>query len=125
MNVSYEQFIDICILCGCDYSPKITGIGPINAYKLIKKYSKIETILENLSAKNKVPKNFNYQKARDLFICEYDNIQCLEERMKLYKPNMEELNNYIGNFKVSDKTKKLVNASLMYFYNRIKDISNK
>ena len=124
MNFSYEQFIDVCILCGCDYCPKITGIGPINAYKLIKKYSNIETILENLSKKNKVPKNFNYQKARDLFICEYDNIQCLEDQMKLYNPNIEELNNYMEHFKVSDKTKNLVNASLIYFYHKIKDKSN-
>lgn len=28
LDVSYEQFVDLCILCGCDYSTTIKGIGP-------------------------------------------------------------------------------------------------
>ena len=31
LDVDYNQFIDICILCGCDYTTKIKGIGPLNA----------------------------------------------------------------------------------------------
>ena len=33
-----DEFIDLCILCGCDYSSLIEGIGEINAYKLIKEH---------------------------------------------------------------------------------------
>ena len=29
------QFIDFCILCGCDYLPKIHGVGPATAFKLV------------------------------------------------------------------------------------------
>jgi len=28
MKLTYEQFVDLCILCGCDYSSTIKGIGP-------------------------------------------------------------------------------------------------
>ena len=28
MGLSYEQFVDLCILCGCDYSSTIKGVGP-------------------------------------------------------------------------------------------------
>merc|ERR1711935_191033 len=28
MDMSIEQFIDLCILCGCDYTSTIRGIGP-------------------------------------------------------------------------------------------------
>ena len=35
-SLSYAQFVDFCILCGCDYTPKIEKIGPVNALKLIK-----------------------------------------------------------------------------------------
>jgi len=28
MKLSYEEFVDLCILCGCDYSSTIKGIGP-------------------------------------------------------------------------------------------------
>lgn len=27
LGLSLEEFIDVCILCGCDYTPKISGIG--------------------------------------------------------------------------------------------------
>ena len=30
-----EQFVDVCILCGCDYTTNIPGIGPIKAYNYI------------------------------------------------------------------------------------------
>ena len=36
LEISYNQFVDLCILCGCDYTSKIYGIGYVNAYKLIK-----------------------------------------------------------------------------------------
>ena len=36
LELSYEQFLDFCILCGCDYTSKIPGIGPVKALKMIK-----------------------------------------------------------------------------------------
>ena len=35
LEMTKEQFIDLCILLGCDYCDKIKGIGPKNALKLI------------------------------------------------------------------------------------------
>lgn len=29
-----EQFVDLCILCGCDYTDKIPGIGPVRALQV-------------------------------------------------------------------------------------------
>ena len=34
--MSMDEFIALCILCGCDYTESIDGIGPVTAYKLIK-----------------------------------------------------------------------------------------
>ena len=69
LEMSYEQFLDLCILCGCDYTTKIYGIGHVNAYKLIKKYNNIEGILQNINniSKFKVPDDFDYVSARNLF----------------------------------------------------------
>ena len=36
-----EEFIDMSILCGCDYSAKIEGIGPVKAFKFIKEFHTI------------------------------------------------------------------------------------
>ena len=68
LNVTMDQFIDICILCGCDYIPSIRGIGPKTALRLIREYGNIETLLENLDkTKYSVPDGFLFEQARELF----------------------------------------------------------
>ena len=47
-QISMNQFIDFCILCGCDYCPKIKGIAAITGLNLLKKYSNITNILSNI-----------------------------------------------------------------------------
>ena len=70
LEISYNQFVDLCILCGCDYTSKIYGIGYVNAYKLIKKYNNIEGILDNIKTltKFKVPDDFDYKTANNYLI---------------------------------------------------------
>ncbi|EZG74926.1 flap endonuclease 1 [Gregarina niphandrodes] len=48
LNFNQEQFIEFCILCGCDYCDSIKGIGPATAYKLLKDYGSIERIIDRL-----------------------------------------------------------------------------
>ena len=52
LGLTNEQFIDMCILCGCDYSAKIEGIGPVKAYKFIKEFNTIENILDYCKSQN-------------------------------------------------------------------------
>jgi flap endonuclease-1 len=61
LNLTFESFVDLCILCGCDYTSTIPKIGPVTALKLIKKHSLIESIPV------KIPDSFEYQMARNLF----------------------------------------------------------
>ena len=35
LDISREQFVDLCILMGCDYVGKIKGIGPKKGIKLV------------------------------------------------------------------------------------------
>lgn len=61
-EMSQEEFIDLCILCGCDYTNQISGLGPATAYKLIKEHKTIENVLEKLKEKNEDPsKKKKYQ----------------------------------------------------------------
>jgi len=72
-NMTMDEFIDLCILCGCDYSPHIDGIGPVKAFKFIQEYKTLEKVIENVcgeSGKTKkytLPAGFNYEAARKLF----------------------------------------------------------
>eukprot|EP01126_Amoeba_proteus_P019352 TRINITY_DN1996_c0_g1_i6.p1 TRINITY_DN1996_c0_g1~~TRINITY_DN1996_c0_g1_i6.p1 ORF type:complete len:312 (-),score=60.38 TRINITY_DN1996_c0_g1_i6:425-1360(-) len=68
LGLNMEEFIDLCILCGCDYSDKIRGIGPVRALKLIQKHRNIETILKKLdTTKYPVPDPFPYEAIRVYF----------------------------------------------------------
>ena len=39
-----DEFIDLCILCGCDYVDSIRGIGHKTAFKLMKKHRTLEKV---------------------------------------------------------------------------------
>ena len=45
------QFIDLCILLGCDYLDPIKGIGPKSALKLIREHDGLEGVVEHLQEK--------------------------------------------------------------------------
>jgi flap endonuclease-1 len=59
LNFSYEQFIELCILFGCDYCETIKGIGSKRAFELIQKYKTIDNIIIN--TKYKFPENYNHK----------------------------------------------------------------
>ena len=66
MGLNQESFVDLCILCGCDFSDTIPRVGSISAYNLIKKHVNIENILsENVNLKP--TEKFNYECARTIF----------------------------------------------------------
>ncbi|CAN3374949.1 hypothetical protein DIURU_003669 [Diutina rugosa] len=73
LDLTHEQFIDMCILLGCDYCETIKGVGPVTAYKLIKEHGSLDAIVEHIEAnpektKYKVPPNWPYKEARQLFM---------------------------------------------------------
>jgi flap endonuclease-1 len=51
LEVTKDQFVDLCIMLGCDYCDSIKGIGPKTALKLIREHKNIETILQNIDRK--------------------------------------------------------------------------
>jgi len=68
LELTWDQFIDVCILCGCDYCDSIKGIGPVKALQLIKKHGSIEEMLKELDTERyPVPENWPFVEARDLF----------------------------------------------------------
>ena len=68
LEMSMDEFIDLCIMLGCDYCPSIKGIGPMRAFNLIKEHKTIEKVLENIDQKKYiVPEDWLFAKARELF----------------------------------------------------------
>lgn len=68
LEFSEEQFIDLCILLGCDYCDSIRGIGPHRAIQLIREHKNIEGVIKNIDTKKySVPEDWPYEVARGLF----------------------------------------------------------
>lgn len=70
LDLNYSEFIDLCILLGCDYCEPIKGMGPQTAVKLIKEHRTIEKIQEHLSSQSgklKIPEDFPFVEVRKLF----------------------------------------------------------
>lgn len=77
--VTSSQFIDLCILCGCDYMEQMKGIGPKTALKLIKEHENLEGVMAHIEAetaekskdgkksKYGVPELWPYKEAREIF----------------------------------------------------------
>jgi flap endonuclease-1 len=65
LGIDIDQFVDLCILCGCDYCPNIPRLNYQKAYDLIKEHGNIETVLLNYT--DAIPTDYNFQDARNIF----------------------------------------------------------
>ena len=125
LEFTHDQFIDMCILCGCDYLPKIIGMGPISAYKLISKFKTIEVFLEN-NTKFIIPEVFDYVKARYLFKNPLDLslIGDMKNSIKISTPKVEELKDFLKNTKLKEKFINEIGNNLMSYFLNIQNINN-
>lgn len=65
------QFVDLCILLGCDYLDPIPKVGPNTALKLIREHGTLEKVVEWMKADPKqrytIPEDWPFADARELF----------------------------------------------------------
>lgn len=73
LGLTQVQFIDLCVLLGCDYTGTIGKVGPKKAYELIKTYGSIESMIaldsgfDPLNPKYIIPPNFIYAESAQYF----------------------------------------------------------
>ncbi|RHZ70544.1 Elongation of fatty acids protein 2 [Aspergillus turcosus] len=72
LGMDRQQFIDLCILLGCDYLEPIPKVGPNTALKLIREHGSLEKVVEAIQSDPKqkyvMPEDWPYQDARELFL---------------------------------------------------------
>jgi len=83
LEITYSQFVDICILLKCDYTCTIRGLGLKNILSQIKKHKNIEGIIA--TGKYTISEDFNYIIARKMFI--ESKIIPHENKIKWNAPN--------------------------------------
>lgn len=108
LELSMDEFIDFCILCGCDYCDSIRGVGPKKALAAIKEYKSIERFLEALKEKMPkgvtVPEEWNrdvdpiYQQARVMF-SNAEVLDCKDVKLEWTGPQEEALTHFLVNEK--------------------------
>ncbi len=93
-DMNYTQFLDMCILCGCDYCTNIPRIGNKTAYNLIKKHGSIESMLPNI--KN-VPNDYEtkYKESRQLFMMYQNKLDMQQLTIHHSERKLDELYNYL------------------------------
>ncbi|KAF9941048.1 Elongation of fatty acids protein 2 [Modicella reniformis] len=95
LGFTMDEFVDLCILLGCDYCDSIRNIGPTRAVSLIREYKNIETIIKNLDTNRyPIPEHWPYKDARELFlkpvVTDPDTIE-----IKWESPNVEGLVDFL------------------------------
>ena len=51
LQLSFPSFVDLCIMCGCDFNQNIPKIGPKKSYDLIYTYKNIDDLPEKYDVK--------------------------------------------------------------------------
>ncbi|EPE05170.1 dna-repair protein rad2 [Ophiostoma piceae UAMH 11346] len=71
LGMERDQFVDLCILLGCDYLDPIPKVGPNTALKLIREHGSLEKVVEYMKNDKKqkyvIPDDWPYEDARELF----------------------------------------------------------
>lgn len=75
LGFTHEQFVDFCIMCGCDYVKRIKNIGIKTALSFIRAHHCIENVIANLEPdKFEIPEDYleNINTARTMLISNPD-----------------------------------------------------
>ena len=70
LELSEEQLVDFCIMCGCDYNERISGLGPAKSYNKLIQYKSLDSVYTKKEAKPlrvEICRDmFSYKKSSDI-----------------------------------------------------------
>ena len=104
LEITNDQFIEFCILCGCDYCDSIPKVGNVTALKLFKKYGSIEKIMEN--TKYEFPEGYLdlFHQSKNIFLMWRDQINIENIDIHTSQKNMAELIQFlVGDIEMNEK----------------------
>ncbi len=116
LGVTDSQFLDLCILCGCDYNKNIPLIGPQKALKYIKCYNTIENILLQLKLNGDCLK---FARTRELFR-DYERLN-INKIPFCGKPNFELLEKFSNKFNLNINIDSIKNCFICTDFTIIED----
>jgi flap endonuclease-1 len=113
LGLSYNQFVDLCILMGTGLCPTLGGIGKIKAYEGLKEHGTLESFLESVKDNPKVKVPSDFMEMRNKLKSNYLNAQVILPEKHDIKPkgiNREEVVSFMCDGKDFNRT--LINNAL-------------
>ena len=109
LGLTSEQWVNLCVLSGCDYCPRIQGVGVKNAYKFIQKHT-IEEVFKILNYK--APDNYveKFNRSKELFLKIIENEEI--DKMELVKKQANEPELIVFLKEYTNLTEKQINNRL-------------
>ena len=104
LKISFETFVDLCIMCGCDYNSNMPGYASIKSYALMTKFGSIDNI----------PKTFDvsilkHERCRELFsVRSSAELTNDELNLNINKEALLNMRDYLDQVGVSNRINQLV-----------------
>jgi flap endonuclease-1 len=126
LKINYNQFVELCILFGCDYCLNLSEPNFKYIYESFLQNLNIDNTLTNLKNKGfNIPDNYKYNDAVNYFHASIHN-EISEDKLQLKKPNFEKLVDILVNryglikhkvifklIKLSESYNKLSNSNII------------
>lgn len=100
LEFNHDTFVDLCIMCGCDYNTNMRKIGTITSHKLIKEYKSIDSLPSKYDIKclkhKRCREMFKSVSHKTLFSEGY--IDYKKERIHILREKLEQLELYDQNY---------------------------
>jgi flap endonuclease-1 len=108
-EMSYTEFIDMCILCGCDYCSNLPRVGNKTAFNHIKKFKTIEALLPKIK---QLPEDYEtkYKESRRLFTMYHDTLDLQQLTIHHSERKLDELFEFLT--KICSMSEKRVQNSI-------------
>ncbi|RIA98705.1 hypothetical protein C1645_749043 [Glomus cerebriforme] len=118
LELSHDQYIDLCILCGTDFAGTIRNVGPITALKLIKKHGSIENILPSLKPeKHLIAPDFitEVEAARNLYKNPPQITKDILKQLESNTENIDEFNRLLERFEIDSTTNEPLDYNVIVY----------
>jgi len=86
MDITMNQFIDICLLLGCDFCNRIKNVGPKKIYNLIKTRKNLRNVIKFLKEESLTNKKI---------IVDKDNVKCMFSAREYFRNSVSELDDIL------------------------------
>ena len=95
-DLTYDQFIEFCILLGCDYCERVKDVKPNVIYEYYYKYKNIPDTLNAMKKDNiHIPNLDDYKKYKHYF--KFPPVEIIKNPINITKPNIKKLMNILVN----------------------------